>query len=386
MAAVLSSKHYEQNRKNLDCVSIDRASVNIDSSDLLRTSLSSLDMHSTAVEDRKSRTPRIHKKLLEHKTEKQVSRIAQHEEGRAQLSILALLLAAFRRSGLACRAPREEIRMDIGWPTDAQHVTHVTFDRFNGFLGLPVEFESEIPKRVPSASASVFGVSPESMQCGYDRKGNSVPTILLLLQERLYNQDGLKTEGVFRINAENTQEEQVRRQLNKGMVPRDIDVHCLAGLIKAWFRELPRGVFDSLSPEQIMQCHTEEHFLELVKLLPPTQEALLNWAVNLMADVVQQENFNKMNARNIAMVFAPNMTQMSDPLTALMHAVQVMNFLKSLILKTLQDRNAAVLDPKPASDANGLNQEEQDDASKWSFMAICNDGDIKEDRHVDGTK
>jgi hypothetical protein len=38
----------------------------------------------------------------------------------------------------------------------------------------------------------VFGVSPESMQCGYDDKGNSVPKILLLMQERLYAQDGLK--------------------------------------------------------------------------------------------------------------------------------------------------------------------------------------------------
>jgi Rho GTPase-activating protein 22/24/25 len=30
-----------------------------------------------------------------------------------------------------------------------------------------------------------------------------------------------------------------------------------------------------------------------------------------MADVVEQENYNKMNARNIAMVFAPNMTQVN---------------------------------------------------------------------------
>lgn len=41
-------------------------------------------------------------------------------------------------------------------------------------------------------SASVFGVSAESMQCSYDSKGNSVPTILLLMQDRLYSQGGLK--------------------------------------------------------------------------------------------------------------------------------------------------------------------------------------------------
>lgn len=43
----------------------------------------------------------------------------------------------------------------------------------------------------------------------------------------------LKVEGIFRINAENSQGETVRNQLNsKGVVPYGIDVHCLAGLIK----------------------------------------------------------------------------------------------------------------------------------------------------------
>ncbi|KAJ0442142.1 hypothetical protein HanRHA438_Chr16g0753151 [Helianthus annuus] len=39
----------------------------------------------------------------------------------------------------------------IGWPTSVQHLTHVTFNRFHGFLWLPVEFEVEIPCRVPDA-------------------------------------------------------------------------------------------------------------------------------------------------------------------------------------------------------------------------------------------
>jgi len=42
----------------------------------------------------------------------------------------------------------------------------------------------------------------------------------------------LKAEGIFRINPDNGKEEHVRRQLNCGVVPRGIDVHCLAGLIK----------------------------------------------------------------------------------------------------------------------------------------------------------
>lgn len=230
--------------------------------------------------------------------------------------------------------------MEIGLPTSVRHIVHVTFDRLNGFLGLPIEFELEVPRRVPSASASVFGVSSESMQCSYDSRGNSIPTILLLIQERLYDQGGLQTEGIFRVNPDNTQVEILRDQLNKGIVSYDIDVHCLAAVIKAWFRELPKGVLDSLSPEQVMQCHTKDQCLALIKTLPSTEAALMDWAINLMTDVVQKESINKMNARNIAVVFAPNMTHMSDPLTALMHAVQVMNLLKTLILKNIEDREA----------------------------------------------
>lgn len=43
-----------------------------------------------------------------------------------------------------------------------------------------------------SSSASVFGVSPQSMQCSIDERGNSVPTILLMMQKRLYAEGGLQ--------------------------------------------------------------------------------------------------------------------------------------------------------------------------------------------------
>ncbi|XVF72522.1 hypothetical protein PTKIN_Ptkin12aG0128000 [Pterospermum kingtungense] len=295
----------------------------------------------------------------------------EEEEQQNQISVVALLLAALRKSMVSCRVDRQDDvmssttvhHMEIGWPTNVRHITHVTFDRFNGFLGLPVEFQVEIPGRVPSASASVFGVSAESMQCSFDSKGNSVPTILLLMQERLYSQGGLKAEGIFRINPENSQEEHVRDQLNRGIVPANIDVHCLAGLIKAWFRELPSGVLDGLSPEQVLHCNNEEESVDLVKQLKPTEAALLNWAVDLMADVVEEEESNKMNARNIAMVFAPNMTQMSDPLTALMHAVQVMNLLKTLIMKTLREREETATggySPMSSHSCDGPTDEEFD--------------------------
>lgn len=84
----------------------------------------------------------------------------QSRHHQQQLSLVEFLLAALRRSMVSCRVDRQEEApisaplhpMEIGWPTNVQHVAHVTFDRFHGFLGLPLEFQVEIPSRVPSAS------------------------------------------------------------------------------------------------------------------------------------------------------------------------------------------------------------------------------------------
>jgi hypothetical protein len=79
-----------------------------------------------------------------------------------QVSIVELLVAAFRRSIVGCSVTastgsKDLCRMEIGVPTNVRHVAHVTFDRFNGFLGLPVEFEPEVPRRAPSARLVLEG-------------------------------------------------------------------------------------------------------------------------------------------------------------------------------------------------------------------------------------
>ncbi|RRT67000.1 hypothetical protein B296_00039661 [Ensete ventricosum] len=66
-------------------------------------------------------------------------------------------MAALRKSLVMCSVAcgqrgASPASMEIGWPTDVRHLAHVTFDRFDGFLGLPAELEPEVPPRVPSAS------------------------------------------------------------------------------------------------------------------------------------------------------------------------------------------------------------------------------------------
>lgn len=76
---------------------------------------------------------------------------------RQKMSILELLLTVLRKTLVYCRrwSRRNEDNgnrgLEIGWPTNVRHVAHVTFDRFEGFLGLPVEFEDDVVHKAPSA-------------------------------------------------------------------------------------------------------------------------------------------------------------------------------------------------------------------------------------------
>lgn len=70
-----------------------------------------------------------------------------------QFAILDVLVAALRKSLVTCSVEKDDVSssMDIGSPTEVKHVSHVTFDRFNGFLDLPAELEPKVPRKVPSA-------------------------------------------------------------------------------------------------------------------------------------------------------------------------------------------------------------------------------------------
>lgn len=69
---------------------------------------------------------------------------------------------------------------------------------------------------------------------------------------------------------------------------------------------------------------------------------------------------------------------MADPLTALMYAVQVMNFLKTLILRTLRERKDSVVDPSPAR-----HLEPYDENGHQSSSQICTKDSTEEDEKME---
>lgn len=67
------------------------------------------------------------------------------------------------------------------------------------------------------------------------------------------------------------------------------------------------------------------------------------------------------------------LVQMADPLTALIHAVQVMNFLKTLIMKTLQEREEAAANSRLFSSSMDSVSSSKDDphSSNSNRGSIC---------------
>lgn len=88
----------------------------------------------------------------------------------AAISMVDVLMAALRKSLVTCRvvapediAADDSSIVDISWPTEVRHVSHVTFDRFDGFLGLPTELEPHVPKRMPSARSDLLSHHPAAL-------------------------------------------------------------------------------------------------------------------------------------------------------------------------------------------------------------------------------
>lgn len=58
---------------------------------------------------------------------------------------------------------------------------------------------------------------------------------------------------------------------------------------------------------------------------------------------------------------------MADPLTALMYAVQVMNFLKTLVIKTLREREESMVESNPMSNLNSFDDDGHQSPSRLNF-------------------
>lgn len=193
-----------------------------------------------------------------------------------------------------------------------------------------------------------FGVPVELVETT-PMHGFSIPTVLLTLRTALAEAGGLAEEGIFRVAPDGAKCAEAERQLGDAplAVPAAAagEAHVLANLIKRWFRQLPMRLFDVVPSERRVACSTGAECLALLQsdAFPPLQKGITLWLLELMSDVVDNGEENKMSLDAIAIVLSPNLytplAEGADPYEALHHAKVMAHFVVELLSAFTSTRN-----------------------------------------------
>ncbi|KAL0094008.1 hypothetical protein F4703DRAFT_1768648 [Phycomyces blakesleeanus] len=167
-------------------------------------------------------------------------------------------------------------------------------------------------------SRPVFGVPlEEAVRISRISEKYELPAIVYRCIEYLEAKDAFEEEGIYRLSGSAVKIKSLKDQFNQ---EGDInlleseeyhDLHAVAGLLKMWLRELPGNILTSELMNDFMLVidviDRNERITELgrlVSLLPLANYTLLRTLSAHLVRVVQNAEINKMNMRNIGIVFS----------------------------------------------------------------------------------
>ncbi|KAK4540235.1 hypothetical protein LTR36_009640 [Oleoguttula mirabilis] len=168
---------------------------------------------------------------------------------------------------------------------------------------------------------AVFGVPlAEAVQFAHPADAiTELPAVVYRCIEYLTVKDAIAEEGIFRLSGSNILIKTLKDRFNtEGDVNlvadgTNYDINAVASLLKLYLRELPATIltrelhFDFL---QCMEIHGKEKIVELnvlVNRLPRPNRALLQALSAFLLSIVNNADINKMNVRNVGIVFAPTL-------------------------------------------------------------------------------
>lgn len=162
---------------------------------------------------------------------------------------------------------------------------------------------------------AMFGVDLETHLTATGRK---VPETLEMCIQRI-EKDGIKDEGIYRLSGRQSKVQNLKKLLdtNKSVVNlNDNDIHNndVASLLKLYLRELPNPVgtfalYDSFLATSKIEDKNERiaALKNTVALLPEKNRCTLEFLLRHLKKVSEFQEFNRMNATNLALVFAPGL-------------------------------------------------------------------------------
>lgn len=173
-------------------------------------------------------------------------------------------------------------------------------------------------------------------------EGETIPKMVTNLMKRI-RELGLEKEGIFRISGLMYDVRNLQQKYDEG---EDVDlskyqnVHILAHLLKQYLRDLPVPVCTFELYEQFLSLANlqgKEKKIDQIKLLieklPKEHAALMDVVLELAWDTSKFEEKNKMNPKNLAIVFGMNLfqSQDKDPMKAMKDNENILKISEFLI-------------------------------------------------------
>ncbi|RDA89972.1 hypothetical protein CP533_0865, partial [Ophiocordyceps camponoti-saundersi (nom. inval.)] len=147
-----------------------------------------------------------------------------------------------------------------------------------------------------------------------------LPSVVYRCIEYLASKGGTTEEGIFRLSGSNVVIKQLRERFN---TENDVnlltdeqyyDIHAVASLLKLYLRELPTMILtrdlqrEFLATTEMTDRQEKIAALgELAKRLPRANATLLRYLISFLIKIINNSNVNKMNARNVGIVFSPTL-------------------------------------------------------------------------------
>ncbi|KAL4659277.1 rho GTPase-activating protein 23 isoform X1 [Arapaima gigas] len=178
-----------------------------------------------------------------------------------------------------------------------------------------------IIKKAKKSGPKAFGVRLED--CQPATKNKFVPLVVEICCG-LVEQLGLEYTGIYRVPGNNALVSTLQEQLNKGM---DInpseekwqDLNVVSSLLKSFFRKLPEPLFTDDKYNDFIEANRMENsgdrlktMRKLVHDLPDYYYHTLKFLMGHLKTVADHSEKNKMEPRNLALVFGPTLVRTSE--------------------------------------------------------------------------
>merc|ERR1712170_281536 len=157
--------------------------------------------------------------------------------------------------------------------------------------------------------------------------------------------DNLETEGIFRKSGNASQIKELMAKINNGerIVFSQGDVHIAAVILKTFLKELEEplltfGLYENIvSIEAVPKDDRLVIIKSILEQLPPQNYVVLQHLVEFLSLVSDRSCLNKMNEKNLALVFGPNLARPREIANSSIYSVSAINLFTECLLVHQQE-------------------------------------------------